>query len=166
MKKVILFSSLFCVAFLLGSMYKEEKWMKVKKSMFQSNEPMTNRLKLGAFSLSLVVKDIDSSYQFYSNLGFKVLGGDIKKKYLILKSESTLIGLFEGMISENMLTFNPGWNDQGKNSKSYTDIRIIYHSLLQKGALFLTKLTGEESGPAYFMLKDPDGNVLLFDQHI
>lgn len=165
MRSFVVLVVVCCSAFLLGMMTDQSNWISKSKNSFSSNKHEKEPLKLGAFSLSLVVKDIDSSYLFYTKLGFKVLGGDLKKKYVILKSDNTLIGLFEGMISENMLTFNPGWNQKGKNSKTYTDIRTIYHSLLQNNALFLTELKGEETGPAYFMITDPDGNVLLFDQH-
>lgn len=165
MRSFVIVLVIGCSAFLLGVMTNKTKWISKKSNSFSTKEQIKEPLKLGAFSISLVVKDIDSSYSFYSKLGFKILGGDLKKKYVILKSDNTLIGLFEGMISENMLTFNPGWNEQGKNSKTYTDIRKIYHSLHQNGTFFLTELTGNESGPAYFMLKDPDGNILLFDQH-
>lgn len=122
-------------------------------------------MKLGAFSVSLSVKDIHASKAFYENLGFSKIGGDIEKNYLILKNENSLIGLFQGMFPGNILTFNPGWNEDGKNIDEFTDIREIQNELIDKGFAFPEKITEGSTGPASFMVTDPDGNVILIDQH-
>lgn len=122
-------------------------------------------MKLGAFSLSLNVKDIEKSKLFYEDLGFDVLAGSLERQYLIMKNESTLIGLFQGMFEGNILTFNPGWDSNGKEINPFTDIREIANELNAKGYEFSTPPIKSEEGPASFMLTDPDGNVILMDQH-
>src|SRR5688572_11547914 len=122
-------------------------------------------MKLGAFSVSLGVKDINASKQFYENLGFKVLAGDTGKNYLIMKNENSLIGLFQGMFEGNILTFNPGWDENGSNIEKFDDVREIQRQLKSKGLKIDTEADEKTSGPASFMTSDPDGNVLLFDQH-
>ncbi len=124
-----------------------------------------DNLKLGAFSVSLNVKDINFSKDFYENLGFTQLGGDLDKNYLIMKNENSLIGLFQGMFEGNILTFNPGWDENGKNTKSFDDIRKIQQRLKSKGMDIGTEIDKQSSGPANFMTTDPDGNVILVDQH-
>lgn len=121
-------------------------------------------MKLGAFSVSLSVKDINASKEFYENMGFTVLGGDLKKNYLIMKNENTLIGLFQGMFEGNILTFNPGWDERGKEIAEFDDVRKIQQHLKSKG-IKLTSETDKGSGPASIMFADPDGNVILVDQH-
>jgi len=123
-------------------------------------------MKLGAFSISLAVKDIQVSKDFYEKLGFKVLSGGLEKKYLIMKNENSLIGLFEGMFEENILTFNPGWDENGKEVAHYDDVRAIEKDLASKGLEFSQQTDGSEKGPAHFVIKDPDGNHILVDQHI
>ncbi len=122
-------------------------------------------MKLGAFSLSLSVKDLNASKTFYEHLGFQVLGGGIEKNYLIMKNEHTLIGLFQGMFEGNLLTFNPGWDDNAQNIEFFDDIRAIQQQLKSKGIGIQPEADETTSGPASFMVTDPDGNVLLFDQH-
>jgi len=122
-------------------------------------------MKLGAFSVSLSVKDIHVSKQFYENLGFRVFAGDISKNYLIMKNEETIIGLFQGMFSGNILTFNPGWNSNAQNLDSFSDIREIQKDLKAKGLTIENEADESSSGPASFMLVDPDGNTILLDQH-
>lgn len=122
-------------------------------------------MKLGAFSVSLSVKDINKSKSFYENLGFQVLGGDITQNWLIMKNESCIIGLFQGMFEKNMLTFNPGWNESGKNLNSFTDIRDIQKQLKAKGIKILSEADETSDGPASFTIEDPDGNPILVDQH-
>lgn len=122
-------------------------------------------MKLGAFSVSLSVKDINASKAFYENLGFTVLGGDIKHNYLILKNENTLIGLFQGMFQGNILTFNPGWDENAQNLDKFDDVREIQRHLKDSGLTISPEADENTSGPASFMVTDPDGNVLLFDQH-
>ena len=122
-------------------------------------------MKLGAFSVSLNVKDINISKQFYENLGFSVFAGDIKKNYLIMKNENSLIGLFQGMFENNILTFNPGWDENANNLDSFDDVRVIQKHLKSKGIEFQSEADESTSGPASFFLTDPDGNTVLFDQH-
>ena len=131
-----------------------------------SNEIEKNEnMKLGAFSISLSVKDIKTSKQFYEHLGFTVLGGDISKRYLIMKNENSLIGLFQGMFKSNILTFNPGWDETGKNTAQFDDVREIQKQLKTKGVKMDSEADENSSGPANFMITDPDGNVILIDQH-
>ena len=122
-------------------------------------------MKLGAFSVSLNVKDINVSKQFYENLGFSVLGGSLDKNYLIMKNENALIGLFQGMFENNILTFNPGWDESGKNIEHFDDIREIQQILKGKGVKLDTEVDEKTSGPGSVVMTDPDGNVILLDQH-
>ncbi len=122
-------------------------------------------MKLGAFSVSLSVKDINASKQFYENLGFTVFAGGLDKNYLIMKNGNALIGLFQGMFQGNILTFNPGWDENAKNMESFDDVRAIQKQLKSDGVALDAEADESTSGPASFMVKDPDGNVLLFDQH-
>ena len=121
-------------------------------------------MKLGAFSISLSVKDIAASRAFYEKLGFTKFGGDQDQKWLILKNGETLIGLFEGMFPKNMLTFNPGWDQDGQNLDDFDDVRDIQKSLLAAGVNLDSK-TDDGEGPASIMVTDPDGNPILIDQH-
>ncbi len=122
-------------------------------------------MKLGAFSISLSVKDLATSRVFYENLGFVKLGGDMDKHYLIMKNENSLIGLFQGMFENNILTFNPGWDENGKNIELFDDIRLIQKDIKTKGIDVGEEISKESEGPASFMIEDPDGNVILVDQH-
>ncbi|PLR66173.1 VOC family protein [Bacillus sp. UMB0893] len=122
-------------------------------------------MKLGAFSVSLNVKDIHKSKSFYETLGFQVLGGDINQNWLILKNESCVIGLFQGMFEKNILTFNPGWDESGENLNTFTDIRDIQKQLKAKGIKILSEADETGEGPASFTIEDPDGNPILVDQH-
>jgi len=121
-------------------------------------------MNLGAFSLSLNVKDIKESYAFYQKLGFTQMGGNIDQLWLILKNGEAIIGLFQGMIEQNTLTFNPGWSQEGKQVDPYDDVRKI-HELLVKENIEVDAHIKAEQGPAYVILKDPDGNPILIDQH-
>jgi predicted lactoylglutathione lyase len=124
-------------------------------------------MKLGAFSVSLAVKDIKASKSFYEALGFSVFAGDLDKNYLIMKNESTLIGLFQGMFENNILTFNPGWDQDANTLESYNDVREIQKHLKSKDVTFASEVESDsESGPASFVVLDPDGNAILIDQHI
>ncbi len=123
-------------------------------------------MKLGAFSISLNVKDIKASKSFYENLGFKVFGGDLAMNYLIMKNENALIGLFQGMFEHNILTFNPGWDENANTVESFTDVRKVQQKLKSKGLKLQTEADERSSGPASFVLLDPDGNTILIDQHI
>ena len=123
-------------------------------------------MDLGAFSISLAVKDINASKQFYEKLGFEVFGGDISQNWLILKNGDYVIGLFQGMFEKNILTFNPGWDSSAQELASYTDVRQLQRQLKQQGLELVSEVDERSSGPASFMLVDPDGNPVLFDQHV
>ena len=123
------------------------------------------RMKLGAFSISLNVKDIHKSKEFYENLGFKILGGDISKNYLVMKNENAIIGLFQGMFDKNILTFNPGWDENAENLESFTDVRELQKLLKEKGMNLQTEADESSEGPAFITIEDPDGNPILIDQH-
>jgi lactoylglutathione lyase len=122
-------------------------------------------MQLGAFSISLAVKDIHASKAFYEKFGFKSFGGDIAQNWLILKNGDHIIGLFQGMFPNNILTFNPGWDQDAKNLESFTDIRELQRQLKAKGVAFVTEADESTTGPASFMAADPDGNTILVDQH-
>ena len=122
-------------------------------------------MKLGAFSVSLSVKDIQKSKAFYENLGFKTLGGDINQNWLIMKNEDTVIGLFQGMFEKNILTFNPGWNQNAENVEEFTDVRELQRHLKESGVKLIKEADETTVGPAFITLEDPDGNSILIDQH-
>lgn len=122
-------------------------------------------MKLGAFSVSLSVKDIHQSKAFYEKLGFKTLGGDINQNWLIMKNEQTVIGLFQGMFEKNILTFNPGWNSNAENLEEFTDVRELQKELKEKGVTLIQEADESTEGPAHITLEDPDGNQILMDQH-
>ena len=123
-------------------------------------------MRLGAFSMSLAVKDIAASRAFYEKLGFTVFGGNQEHNWLILKNGSTLIGLFQGMIPANTITFNPGWDQDAKNLESFDDVRAIQRHLKSQGVTVKTEADESTSGPAHIFLLDPDGNAILIDQHV
>ena len=123
-------------------------------------------MELGAFSISLAVKDIHASKAFYEKLGFKVFGGDISQNWLILKNGEHVIGLFQGMFEKNMLTFNPGWNQDAQNLDTFTDVRELQRELKTQGVELINEADETTTGPAHMMLMDPDGNPILVDQHV
>jgi catechol 2,3-dioxygenase-like lactoylglutathione lyase family enzyme len=123
-------------------------------------------MKLGAFSISLSVKDIKVSKQFYENLGFTVFGGGMEQHYLIMKNENALVGLFQGMFAGNMLTFNPGWDENAKTFEPFDDVRDIQKQLKSNGVKLDSEADENSAGPASFVVTDPDGNVILVDQHV
>lgn len=122
-------------------------------------------MKLGAFSVSLAVKDLAASKAFYEKLGFDDLGGMPDQNWLIMKNGDTVIGLFQGMFEGNILTFNPGWDQSAQPLDNFTDIRDIQKHLKAQGISVDPEADEASSGPASFMLRDPDGNVILVDQH-
>lgn len=136
-----------------------------QRESIMNDHPNNENMKLGAFSVSLNVKDINVSKAFYECLGFSVLGGDIKMNYLIMKNENSLIGLFQGMFEENILTFNPGWDENAKEVEPFDDVREIQRRLKDKGIQLDTEIKANTSGPASIILKDPDGNTIFIDQH-
>lgn len=123
-------------------------------------------MKLGAFSVSLTVKDLVVSKEFYEKLGFSVFAGDLKMNYLIMKNGDSIIGLFQGMFDNNILTFNPGWDQNAQSVTPFDDVRDIQQHLKEQGVKLLTEVQGKTEGPANFMVEDPDGNVILVDQHV
>jgi catechol 2,3-dioxygenase-like lactoylglutathione lyase family enzyme len=122
-------------------------------------------VKLGAFSISLSVKDIGASRTFYEKLGFSVFGGNQAQRWLIMKNETTLVGLFQGMFEGNMLTFNPGWDSSAQALAEFDDVRAIQRHLLAQGVSLSTQADEASQGPASITLADPDGNQILIDQH-
>lgn len=123
-------------------------------------------MQLGAFSVSLAVKDLAASQAFYEALGFSAFGGDTDHGYLIMKNGTTLIGLFQGMFEKNMLTFNPGWDSDAQTVDSFTDIRALQADLKAKGIAFQSEADETTTGAASFVVVDPDGNPVLVDQHV
>lgn len=123
-------------------------------------------MKLGVFSLSLAVKDLETSRTFYEKLGFAVFAGGMEQNYLIMKNEKTLIGLFKGMFENNILTFNPGWDESAQKVKGYDDIREIQKHLKANQVELVQEVDKNSSGPGSFVVMDPDGNTILIDQHV
>ena len=123
-------------------------------------------MELGAFSVSLAVKDIEASKLFYEKLGFTVFKGDQSQNWLIMKNGDHAIGLFQGMFEKNILTFNPGWNQRCAATQKFTDIRELQRQLKDRGVNMIAEADESSTGPASFMILDPDGNTILFDQHV
>jgi lactoylglutathione lyase len=123
-------------------------------------------MELGAFSVSLAVKDIHASKSFYEKLGFTPFAGDITQNRLILRNGAIVIGLFQGMFEKNILTFNPGWDQNANALASFTDVRELQRALKAKGVTFVQEADETTSGPASFVIEDPDGNPILVDQHV
>lgn len=123
-------------------------------------------MKLGAFSISLSVKDLQKSKTFYEKLGFDVFAGELEKNYLILKNDTTLIGLFQGMFENNILTFNPGWDENAKKLDTFDDVRIIQQALKKEGIQIESEVDETTSGPGNVIILDPDGNTIFLDQHV
>lgn len=122
-------------------------------------------MDLGAFSISLAVKDIEASKVFYEKFGFEVFGGDASQKWLILKNGDHIIGIFQGMFEKNTLTFNPGWDNNATELETFTDIREMQRQLKAKGVELLSEADENATGPGSFIAVDPDGNPILVDQH-
>ena len=123
-------------------------------------------MELGNFSVSLAVKDIGASKAFYETLGFAVFGGDMSQNWLILRNGNATVGLFQGMFEKNILTFNPGWDANAQKLESFTDVRELQRQLRGKGVEFEAEADESTSGPASFIIVDPDGNPILVDQHV
>ena len=122
-------------------------------------------MNLGAFSISLAVKDLAASKDFYGKLGFEPVGGDEAQNWLILRNGEHVIGLFQGMFEANILTFNPGWDQSGNETAGYTDIRNLQREICEAGIVPLSAADESTTGPASMMIEDPDGNTILIDQH-
>lgn len=123
-------------------------------------------MELGAFSISLAVKDLEASKEFYEKLGFGIFGGDAAQNWLIMKNGDHVIGLFQGMFEKNSLTFNPGWDSNAGELDSFTDIRELQRQLKAQGVELISEADESTSGPASFITADPDGNPILVDQHV
>jgi lactoylglutathione lyase len=121
--------------------------------------------QLGAFSISLTVKDLDASRRFYEQLGFSAFAGEPSQGWQILRNGDTVIGLFQGMFEKNMLTFNPGWDQSAQPLEAYTDVRELQRRLKAQGTVLMTEADESTTGPASFIVVDPDGNPILVDQH-
>lgn len=123
-------------------------------------------MELGVFSVSLAVKDLEVSKSFYEKLGFHVFGGDAAQNWLIMKNGDHTIGLFQGMFENNIMTFNPGWDKNGNTLDSFTDVRDLQRELKAQGMKFEKEADESTTGPASFIVIDPDGNPILIDQHV
>ena len=123
-------------------------------------------MELGAFSVSLAVQDLEVSRAFYEKLGFQVVAGEPSENWLILRNGSCTIGIFQGMFEKNILTFNPGWDSQGQNLEIYTEVRDLQRQLKAEGLQLEVEADESSTGPASFVLTDPDGNPILVDQHV
>lgn len=123
-------------------------------------------MKVGAFSISLSVKDIKASKQFYETLGFNVFAGDMERHYLIMKNGDAIVGLFQGMFENNIITFNPGWNQNAETQTDFDDVRAIQKHLKASGVNLIKEADETTSGPESITLFDPDGNTILIDQHV
>lgn len=123
-------------------------------------------MDLGAFSISLAVKDLEASKRFYEKFGFTIFHGDPSQKWVILKNGDHVIGLFQGMFEKNILTFNPGWDGNAQPLRVFTDVRELQRTLKAQGVALMTEADEHKSGPGSFMAVDPDGNPILVDQHV
>ena len=123
-------------------------------------------MKLGAFSVSLAVKDLQLSKIFYEKLGFEKFGGDEAHNFLIMKNGDTIIGLFQGMFEKNILSFNPGWDQNAEGVEPFTDVRELHSKLQSQGIEIVQQTLEGQSGPSSFSIVDPDGNAILIDQHV
>ena len=166
MKKTVLIiaglvtASSFCFGFYFDTIFDEKPAVKI-----HNKTEKEKNMKLGAFSISLSVKDLTISKEFYEKLGFKVFAGGMEQKYLIMKNGNALVGLFQGMFQGNILTFNPGWDENAQNLEQFDDVREIQRRLKSEGIAINPEVDEKTSGPAGFMITDPDGNVVLIDQH-
>ncbi|GAA3778589.1 hypothetical protein GCM10022271_08590 [Corallibacter vietnamensis] len=142
------------------------RFLKASRSFVSKINQYHSIMELGAFSISLSVKNITVSKAFYENLGFTVFAGDLEKNYLIMKNGKALVGLFQGMFENNILTFNPGWDENAKTLDAFTDVRQIQQHLKSKNIALQSEADETTSGPASLVLTDPDGNTILIDQHI
>ncbi len=146
----------------LSSVFINPDWTRIE---IYSSSKNINKMELGAFSNSLSVKDLEASKVFYEKLGFSQMGGSMEQNYLIMKNGNALIGLFQGMFEGNIMTFNPGWDESAQNVESFTDVRDIQKTLKEGGVALMNEADETSTGPASFMVQDPDGNIILIDQH-
>ena len=123
-------------------------------------------MELGNFSVSLTVKDIKASKAFYEKLDFKEVGGKLEENWIVLQNGNARIGLFQGMFDKNIMTFNPGWSKDRDTLEDFQDVRELQRTLKERGITMAPEADEMTEGPAHFMVTDPDGNTLLFDQHV
>lgn len=164
-KWILIVSGLFAslaIGFYLNTVFAQKP---VNDNTEKAKTEKQNNMKLGAFSISLSVKDLKTSKEFYEKLGFNAFAGSMEQNYLIMKNYNALIGLFQGMFQGNILTFNPGWDENAKNVENFEDIREIQKQLKKSGLKLTSEADEKTEGPASLMLTDPDGNVILLDQH-
>lgn len=156
----------FCLGFFVKTiMINQPKDIANQQQTKKININKGDNMELGAFSISLNVKDIRISKEFYEKLGFKTFGGSLESNYLIMKNGNSLIGIFQGMFDKNILTFNPGWDENAKNTDPFDDVRVIQKNLLDNGIVLTSQADEITKGPAYITLTDPDGNNILIEQH-
>ncbi len=169
MKTNIKYLSIALIAFGCGYFFNQTNSSQnnqAKLSLIQQKPiGVDNNPKLGAFSISLNVKDLKASQEFYHKLGFVDFGGNLKNNYLILKNQNALIGIFKGFFKGNILTFNPGWDENAKNTKQFNDVREIQKYLKTNGIKLSAEVSDTTKGPGFITLTDPDGNEILIDQH-
>jgi predicted enzyme related to lactoylglutathione lyase len=130
------------------------------------NPQETRSMQLGNFSVSLTVKDIEASKAFYEKLDFVQVGGVLEQNWVILQNGTTTVGLFQGMFENNLMTFNPGWNKDKETLKEFDDVRELQRTFKDRGITMVTEADESTKGPASFVITDPDGNTILFDQHV
>lgn len=166
MKEKYLIITMVVASFVMGFLFNTVFAQKpISENIEVSAAEKQNNMKLGAFSISLNVKDLKTSKEFYEKLGFKAFAGSMEHKYIIMKNENALIGLFQGMFQGNILTFNPGWDENANNLESFEDIRKIQQALKTSGLTLTSEADEKTEGPASLMITDPDGNMILLDQH-
>ena len=166
MKNILLVSAGFALSFIFGfTLNNTEENKGESTTHIELSDKKVEDLKLGAFSISLNVKDLNVSKEFYEKLGFNVLGGKIEHNYLIMKNENAIVGLFQGFFEGNILTFNPGWDENGQNIDVFNDIREIQEHVKAGGIVIDNEIDPKTSGPASFIITDPDNNTIYFDQH-
>lgn len=169
MKSPLLATACLALVFLAGtaiSLPTQSKDSETKPPMESTQDEKPNPLPLGNFSVSLAVKDIKASKAFYDKLGFQVVGGKLEDKWIILQSGTTNIGLFQGMFPKNIMTFNPGWNHKQETLKKFKDVRELESAFEERGMEFAMRVDPKSEGPGSFVIVDPDGNSILFDQHV
>ena len=145
---------------------RQEKSPRPEKPPREQAASTPEKFDVGAFSVSLSVKDLAASRAFYEKLGFESFAGDASQNWLILRNGAHVIGLFQGMFERNLLTFNPGWDQNAEKLKAFTDVRALQRRLKAQGVKLATEADETTTGPASFMVIDPDGNPVLFDQHV
>jgi predicted lactoylglutathione lyase len=164
-KKYLIIAGLlasFAAGYFLNTVFSQKQ---INDNTEKTKSEKQNNMILGAFSMSLSVKDLKTSKEFYEKLGFSAFGGSMEQNYLIMKNDKCLIGLFQGMFQGNILTFNPGWDENASNANNFDDIREIQRQLKLSGLTLTSEADENTEGHASLMLTDPDGNVILLDQH-